>query len=309
MLTALLGIVGFCFLVTLWSLTIETDKNRREKMTALQKAYGEIHNHGDVWIIEEVPTTKSATNVANQAWKEGERIRALLESYSQTNSETEELWRYFKNFAVTVHIDLMRTVANPTSRDEQGLREGKELALVPRKLAEEYLKMESEALLLAWRDDLGISLGAIKWPDKFLVAALYHEFLHGKRHPKSNPKRNSKGGLAHAIEEMEAHRLESAVMSQATGGRYLQKYDDIIKRAGGINTDPKKVIASITLEDLQEFDRLLEMKDAGLFTASFAIAHHVLGLGQYLLEKQGKPKEEWGKFFLWLFNEEGLVVG
>lgn len=279
---------------------VSTTENSERPFTAeLQIRYRELHQINSEWFFVEVPEGHFIEKAADLAWKRGEEIRSLLARYSSVSPETEEVWNNFHNFGATVQLDERSTAARPDEMSAQGLKQGKELAFLPQSLASLFIQNNMQGALLSWRPDLGISIAAFEWPERFLAGALYHELLHGKRHPVKNPPQPQldPASLAYAIEETEAHRVESMVLNATTNGEYFKKFDEIIRRTSG---DPEDCVRAITLEDLKSFDKMLKMENACGFVAAFAFAQHTVGLGVYQMERLHRPKEEWGRFFLWM---------
>ena len=297
-------------ILLLISFFLPSDEQRSEKMKAVQIAYINLHNHDeDSWWIRSLPGEHFYTQVADVAWKRGEEIRTLLAESATACPETQGLWNTFNGFATSFQINAgleLMTVSNPTDKDKVGLMKGHEVSFLPKSLASVYASSGGTGHLLGWRSDMGISIAAIEWPKKILSAIMFHELYHGSIHPVDVENRHltqiSAGSSWYTAEEIDAERIESKVLNYVSQGAYFKKIDEIIKRRYPWS-NAKDIAASITIDDLQEFDRMFELEDRGLLIAQFTYSQF---LSAVVIRYLDQHKEESGmKLFSW-FQKTGI---
>lgn len=308
----LVGLVGVSVPVFVKVLS-PNDKSRYKAITNLQKEYLQLHDSDDRWRTTALPrNTKLFPMAVDVVWKRGEEVRKLLSESQGVSEDTQMVWNNFKHFVATLQVimpdgQIARISGNPTESDKIGLRENKQIAFMPRELLQILTRSGSPIFYLCWRSDYGISIVDIEWPPILLCAALYHELYHGSIHPVGSHGYFKPDSFEYGLEEMMAHRIESQVMNVLTKGKYYQHFDKIIARAGR-KADIKDVVSSISIDDMREFDRMIGMERTGFISCAIAFTQHVIGLGQYCLEKRGASKEEQGALFQWLSSRDADIV-
>jgi len=290
-----------------------TDTDRAASIHGTQQMYYALHQNHDVWLTDAIPQERFYMQAADVAWKRGEHARELLKANREALPETGKIWNHFQNFAASLLIGeevpgRVRSVANPTDRDKIGLREHKEMIFIPRQMAVKYIQSGYGGMMMAWRNDAGLMVADIQWSDKQLVGLLYHQLYFGVLYPYGpQTKLPDPHSLEHAGRQMEAHRIQSAVLNKVTGGAYFKRFDEIIKRVGP-SSDVKDIVSQMDINDLRAFDDMLGMKTAGIIAARLAISQHLLGLGAYVLEPRRRPKKEIAEFFLWASNAGNEIM-
>lgn len=286
-----------------------TDTERYNVMASMQEAYGRMHDRPETWFLQEIPEGRFLPMALDIVWKRGEEIRANLEKWSKTSKDTEAVWRGFGHFASLLYIGekdgmpIMRSSPNPGSIGLRGLEEKKALVFISRKSGADLAKMIGTGMLLSWRKDAGITLAAIEWPENLLAGLLYFQMHIGVRYPVG-ARLPGLWEREYSDTHMQAYWVASQILNAVTVGEYWRRFDRIIKKSGPSAID---CVPAISLEDMKFFDKILGMEQAGSLCASFAVTQHYFNLATYSLNKQGKPKEEWGEFFVWLSKSSKTV--
>lgn len=296
-ITVIVGIIlSIGFLIHLLQ---TSDGYRRKNLIQVQKEYGREHSGSGQWFIQNIPSPEVIVNTRENIWTRGEVIRQNLASCKSVSKETEKIWSVFHDFGTTVQLnlgmfpekDLLRTVGTLTDENSKGLKEHREISFLPEELAGQHIEYGRSQLFLSWRSDMGISIAALEWPEKFLAGILYHELYHGSLHPVdyANPDKGyfSSDTYEYALEEIRAHTIESSVLNFKSNGLYYKKFDEIIGR-GIIRKDTEDILVFVTVKDLKEFDKIFGLESGGAFMASFAYSQYLYGLAIYYMDKQGK---------------------
>lgn len=280
-----------------------TDRTRFKSLQALEKRYIEIHQNDEVWFTVNTPTESSLARDSHAAVRRGEKIRDLLSESQHVSDDTRMIWNNFKGFIPTIQIGEVSghlvTATTNEARSLYGIDHGKEIAFIPRSLAVKDIQLGDIKKLLCWRSDMGVSIMDIKWAPKFLTGVLYHELFHGLQHPVNSKGFFSPESDEYALEEMKAHKIESDVLNSLTEGEYFKKFDSIIARQGS-GAHVKDIVASISIDDMKSFDKMLGMEDSGMLSAGLAFPQHVLGLAKYTLDRRGASEKECLEFFRWM---------
>lgn len=292
-----------------------SEADQVEKILLTHREYQKHHSHDETWFITNTPGPAYYEQAADVAWKEGQRLKEMMQFASAASKDAAGLWGKFHDSAFSLQInagispELLKTIINPTELDKQGLANNHEVSLIPEDIAKEYFARGIPSALLAWRTDSGVTMAAIDWPDKFITAALYHVFYLGHCYPadrSKSPKFFDPDSSSYAVAEMEAHRIESEVLNYLTQGKYFEKLDGILSRTSSTGKT-YDAVAAVTYSDLLELDTLISAKDAGNISSELMYSQYIFALAIRHIDKFGVNHGRRSRFFIWA-KENGIML-
>lgn len=129
-----------------------------------------------------------------------------------------------------------------------------------------------------------VRINAMRWPQATLIARAYHELGHALLHqvdalPSATAEMMSDSWLE---EEIICHTLETKVLNAIADGRLFPLLDGVLNRQQDVSDNDEErwtsIFESLTLEDLQAFDRLYDQTSTGYQPSKTQISHYVFAL-------------------------------
>lgn len=216
-------------------------------------------NITDRWWIEVRPEINAETY--NTLEQYATRMHKLIGTYKDTTPETRALAERFQKVLTSVWVDGQPRILRKRGSPDEGPYTNSVLVCF---VAERDAELQG-LFMPIWHSGLGVmTLPTIEIPDPFLVAILYHELGHAKRHNRVDGGPVGPPGSAEYIgEEVEMHELEGKVLNAVSGGKYHQLLDRITQRFASAKGF-EGAMAMITRADCQEIDRMFGCTDTQL---------------------------------------------
>ena len=264
---------------------VRNEATAGENMHAVSLAYFNLHDtHPDTfWLEQDMNADPLGTAEKIEAWST--RVRAGLNKFSDTSTQSGLIAQNFRNFRATI------TILTPTG-EASGFMARKapdmsETAVQPFEISVAPKALWQKGRPFAFFDHTwpAVKVAALDFPELLQTALIFHELGHAQRQlVELNSGINTPlSSDAQMAEEVSLHELEASILDRGSNGQVNQLFDEILRRiaSGEINT----VLSSVVIADLQRFDAILGMEQSGPAAASISAAQFWLSLGFFCLDR------------------------
>lgn len=137
-----------------------------------------------------------------------------------------------------------------------------------------------------------VMITAMDYREPILAGFIFHELGHAYFH--SDQKSSSeapRGSYSYNQEEVLMHDFGSLIYDRATGGRFSDSIDAIVKRCSRYSSY-KEVVLGLTLSDFDSLDSSLGCSNMGATLYAMIFPHNCFAVGSAWIEKHF-PQQEW----------------
>jgi hypothetical protein len=285
-----IGKVLFCFLflLTINAHALDGKVFNSKDLVILTNSYLQSKGGDDAWLIKNISPTDDFADVAMRAMDFEEQAKKALEQLRATTTLSSKVVESFKKIKIGVLTSKDGKLIIIDDQDSTKIPHDLLLCLIPKNLADDsYLSLASFD-----RDAKAIMIFALHYPEKLLPALIFHEMGHayylklGKQSPgiESFSKK-------YCEEEVEMLDLGRAIVDKSTGGAFFRFTDELLRKVGKAK-EPKDVLAHIELQDLIEFDGILEAKKCKSIISGLLVFEYIYNIGARYIENNFKKERD-----------------
>jgi hypothetical protein len=272
-------LIGLAFIFIAIAPKINLIKHEDPKQTlnkTLDHYFDSLPVKEDWWMGETLPANLEAADALAYAVT---NVQLALENTKHTNPLTEEIAKTFPQFVTSIYRQGISAITVRGHMTPEFLENKLEICFVS---GREFRDDKLPAALYFREDWNAVMMAAVRWPEPFFSAVLFHELGHALRHKarSSSPEDQTKW----LAEEVEMHELEGEILNARTGGKYFEALDRIIAKNRSCR-DTHELLAEFRTKDLFELDRIIGLEKQGILIRNSSCAEHAALLGFRYIDK------------------------